>query len=525
MARWWTGRVAAPSPAPGTTNLKDFTRNWWGTTSPVVTTANSAEPGYAAQIPVAYGGTATPPGGQPDIAGPASANIVYLPLLCSGTDTNVETTPGRGTFGFQGGASCPLVPAPTPTSTDNDYTRINNAVQSSFPGQTIKLLGTFNWTESNAAASWAKGSNGVAGDLDDYSILVPADLNNVTFTADNLGDATIQGPGDLAAVNLEGVFFFNSLNGSKNQNWTISKIRFVDFDLAIGFFEDTAGASDAFLNTHLVNNYIKIAKDLNATVAPADVNQNIGIHYSFGKNQLISGNTIDFDGDGISDGSNFSTQVGMQSNTSGGDVYDGLQITNNTLRVLNAQSANPQVILGIWENGHAHSSNITVSGNSFANLAGGNNPATNLERAFRVTSHSSGTTTVSYLNNTVTGANSGFQWISGSNFAGNQPVILIDNTILGGATGVLVQSQGVANLSFNRIVNNSTAGLNNVDGTVTAENNWWGCNAGPGNAGCNAVTGTADFNPWIVLSALRIATWTLPPVTQCQRRCFPPETL
>ncbi len=50
-------------------------------------------------------------------------------------------------------------------------------------------------------------------------------------------------------------------------------------------------------------------------------------------------------------------------------------------------------------------------------------------------------------------------------------------------------------------MNNPTAGLNNVDGTVTAENNWWGCNAGPGSAGCDAVTGTADFNPWMTLRA------------------------
>jgi hypothetical protein len=103
----WYGQVVdrqsgGSIPAPNTTNLKNFRRNWWGTTSPVVTTANSAEPGYAAQIPVAYGGSATPPGGQPDIAGPASANIKFLPLLLSGTDTNVETAPGRGTNGFQG---------------------------------------------------------------------------------------------------------------------------------------------------------------------------------------------------------------------------------------------------------------------------------------------------------------------------------------------------------------------------------------------------------------------------------------
>jgi hypothetical protein len=103
----WYGQIAdrqtgGSLPAPGTTNLKNFRGDWFGTTAPVITTANSTEPGYAAQIPVAYGGTATPPGGQPDIAGPASANFQIYPILLSGTDTDVETTPGRGTFGFQG---------------------------------------------------------------------------------------------------------------------------------------------------------------------------------------------------------------------------------------------------------------------------------------------------------------------------------------------------------------------------------------------------------------------------------------
>ncbi len=102
----WYGQVVDRQtggflPAPGI-NLIDFTGNWWGTTSPAVTTAGSTEPGYAAQIPTAYGGSAVPPGGQPDIAGPASANIMYVPLLCTGNDTNLETTPGRGTSGFQG---------------------------------------------------------------------------------------------------------------------------------------------------------------------------------------------------------------------------------------------------------------------------------------------------------------------------------------------------------------------------------------------------------------------------------------
>jgi hypothetical protein len=103
----WYGQIVdrqtgGSLPVPGTTNLKNFSGNWYGTTSPNITTANSAEPGYAALIPVAFGGTATPPGGQPDIAGAASANFDITPYLNSGLDTNLETTPGRGTFGFQG---------------------------------------------------------------------------------------------------------------------------------------------------------------------------------------------------------------------------------------------------------------------------------------------------------------------------------------------------------------------------------------------------------------------------------------
>jgi len=69
--------------------------NWLGSAALVITSANSAEPGYAAQIPVAFGGSATPPGGAPSLAGPGVANIDYTPWLDVGTDTAVA-------FGFQG---------------------------------------------------------------------------------------------------------------------------------------------------------------------------------------------------------------------------------------------------------------------------------------------------------------------------------------------------------------------------------------------------------------------------------------
>ncbi len=401
------------------------------------------------------------------------------------------TAAGTTTFDFDPATTVTVTPTGAPNPFDNDYTRINNAVQAAPAGSTVVLSGTFNWTEPFAAASWALGSDGQTGGAfsnDDYCILPPANRNGITITAPIAGGATIQGPGDLAGVNLEGVFQY--FNNGDNQNTTISNLNILDFDLAIGMFNG-AGGVDAYNGVKILNNHILVARDLNAVVAPADAGQNIGIHYSFGTNQQISGNTIDFAGNGVSNGANFSTEVGMQSNTSGGSAYDGLQITNNTLRVLAAQSANPEVILGIWENGHAHTSNINVSGNSFTNLPPvGNNPATNLQRGFRVTSHSSGSTNVFYTGNTVSGANIGIQWIAGSNFTGNQPVRVNSNTLLGNATGILVQSQGIAVLKWNRIVGNGV-GVNNVDGSVQAQSNWWGCNFGPG-AGGAGCTGTAN---------------------------------
>ncbi len=433
---------------------------------------------------------------------------------------------------------------------NNDYRRIQNALNAAAPGDTIILNGTFDFTQPFAAAAWALGNDNTAGTGDDYEVIAPG-VNNVTLTATSLGSATIQGPGDLAAVNLEAFLVFDASISGASQGWTISNLRILDFDLSIGMF--AVSATD-YNNTTITNNFIRIPTDLNATVAPADVNQNIGINFSFGTNQSITGNSFQIPGDGVSDSGagNFSTSVVMQSNTSGGSVYDGLNISNNVIHTLNAQSANPQVTLGIWENGHAHTSNITIANNSFLNDAAGNSPSLNLERAFRVTSHSGASSTVTYSGNTAAGANIGYQWIAGSDFSGNLPVRLISNTITNCDTGVLVQSNGLAHLEtnvitgsgsgggvhvatgtlaafgtnpngidhtfvtggsadgvlidatagaiapllYNDLSNNAGFGLHNLSaGSITAVNNYWGSNLAASVAA--EVSGTATFDPWL----------------------------
>jgi parallel beta-helix repeat protein len=98
---WYGGIVdrhaGGSLPAPGT-NLKNFSGYWFGTTSPVVSTGDSGEPGYAALIPVEFGGIEVPPAGAPDVSGAGSDNIDVTPFLDSGVDTSAvhgfqEATP------------------------------------------------------------------------------------------------------------------------------------------------------------------------------------------------------------------------------------------------------------------------------------------------------------------------------------------------------------------------------------------------------------------------------------------------
>lgn len=90
----WYGQVidrqsGGSLPLPGTTHIKNFECNWYGTTVPTTSLVNSSEPGYASQIPVIFGGTSTPPMGPiTDIAGPASENIDYELYLNNGVDDN-----------------------------------------------------------------------------------------------------------------------------------------------------------------------------------------------------------------------------------------------------------------------------------------------------------------------------------------------------------------------------------------------------------------------------------------------------
>ena len=468
------------------------TCNWYGTVfGPVIATN--------------LGGTGSA------VAG--SGNKTYANWLNYGIDASAN-------IGVQLPTAISVTAGSNLSMANNHYRLLSNAVGCLVDNQTLTVNGTFNFGNGTAQPEWAKGNDQIAGGvnaLDDYTILAPSPVINATVTATSLGSATIQGPGDLPNVALETPFFFNNDKpNSSNQGWTISNLIIRDFDGSILAFLDGAGNTTAFNNFKVLNNRFDIPTDLNATSggeSGANNLQNIGIHYSFGTNQEFSGNTFNIDGTGNSDGTNRSTTIAMQSNTSGGTVYDGLKITNNTFNVTgDPDPTGEAVIRGIWENGHNTDAGIEISGNTFSNASATNLANQNRQFAMWQTSHSGSTKNVVYKNNEFSGWNTGISALGGpftANTApdyntGELPVLIQNNKFDKMQFGVVVRkSAGSTNagspmiITENSFTNGVTGGFaisNESTGTTTANCNWYGrsFNVAP------FVNGAVNFTPWLI---------------------------
>src|SRR5262249_32821439 len=155
-------------------------------------------------------------------------------------------------------------------------------------------------TEPNAFASWARGSDGKRGTNDDFFLTVPDRLDNLTLKAASPGGASITGPGNRPATDLEGFLQFVPGPGDHNRGWTIANLQIRGFNNSIAQFSTPGSPNDAFSGTQITNNTIEVPTGINATAAGAAiVSGNVGILLGFGKDQTLANNTIDFPGDGV----------------------------------------------------------------------------------------------------------------------------------------------------------------------------------------------------------------------------------
>lgn len=93
---------------------------------------------------------------------------------------------------------------------------------------------------------------------------------------------------------------------------------------------------------------------------------------------------------------------------------------------------------------------------------------------------------------------------------------VVGNAIAGNTTGLLARDFQTADASVaaldaavNRIVDNGTGASEGAGGVVSAPDNWWGCQSGPGTAGCDSTSGGVDvLGHWLVLKIARSTATT-----------------
>jgi hypothetical protein len=202
---------------------------------------------------------------------------------------------------------------------------------------------------------------------------------------------------------------------------------------------------------------------------------------------------------------------------------DDLTLTNV---VMTDNGANPTATTVNQDNGGAVGFE-TPGGMTVTNSTFSNNIASGAGGAIDFMSGNSGgsisITNSTFTNNTniITGGAAAIQVyggftaaISGSTFTGNKTTETFGD---GGALGVITEfttdGDGAFTMSNSRIVGNTTGssgggtGLYIDDITATVNDNWWGCNAGPNQSGCDSIlqdnNGTdSPYTPsnWLVLS-------------------------
>jgi hypothetical protein len=189
-------------------------------------------------------------------------------------------------------------------------------------------------------------------------------------------------------------------------------------------------------------------------------------------------------------------------------IYDNTFTGHTTAAIKLVGSAQSQITIA--NNQLIGDSSIVLQNTSDATI--GINTSTNSAGSAIVIA--GGDARVQIVGNTITnGAASAVELVEQG--AGlNTDIQIVGNTMLGNQYGIRSTGNtiGVPGLTahFNRIAGNVVAGAaNTANAAWDAENNWWGCNYGPGNggAGCAGMpNGTAggggiDVAPWLVLEA------------------------
>ncbi|MCX7557059.1 right-handed parallel beta-helix repeat-containing protein, partial [Xanthomonadaceae bacterium JHOS43] len=411
-----------------------------------------------------------------------------------------------------------------PTALDNDYTRINRAVQLLTTGTTLLLEGTFHWDEPFAMASWENNNYQIAappgyanvtirGTRDDEG--TPSDIKDDTYSASVIADTTGIG------VNRP-VRFIRALNGSY-QGWAIIDLRLVGFERPISMVSWADGDGpypgapiDAMSGLTITGNRIEMSSQRTTATS-----SNMAVSFGPGDDIHLNGNHLVIAGDRYHETGR--STYGFMNYTTGGSSYAGLQINDNLIQVGWEEGTGvPERVVAIWENTANGNGLMEIVGNRIVQIPAVTDPDYRHRRVAIMPNHASDN--LSVVANEVDGWGFGFTYMASdivgfSMAAGNgEGAVLVGNTFVNNQTAI--RSIGVdvgLNAHSNRIVGGQGF-LNAATGTSAAasiDDNWWGCNAGlDGGLGCATQSGLADLPAsWLQLKATATPDVLDPPTT------------
>ncbi len=215
-------------------------------------------------------------------------------------------------------------------------------------------------------------------------------------------------------------------------------------------------------------------------------------------------------------GNQANAQTQTVNNQPGGGLamIGGHLVVNNSTFTNNGSYSSPGSALAYFSQGGGGSQSVKISNSTFSS-----NHATNARTGPNggAVSMLGGTgseiTESHFTNNDVIGSNTGTVlgaaiWdehgnltLTRSTFTGNS--VSSSSGTATGAAIALSSSTSTLTLHYNRIVGNTPTGsaVASTLGSINATENWWGCNTGPGTAGCDGTSGTVTSSPYLKFSA------------------------
>ncbi|HRI05229.1 MAG TPA: right-handed parallel beta-helix repeat-containing protein, partial [Pyrinomonadaceae bacterium] len=371
----------------------------------------------------------------------------------------------------------------------NSFATVQGGVSGVTTGGTVNVAsGTYNEAQvlidrsmtvlgAGSAATTINGGNITVADAGMVRINTPlGDTGNTTFSG-----FTLTNPGLRGASRYH--IFAKPIDPASTV--TVSNNKIIGVNLAdYGLYSDRPVGTVVINNNEITNNAfnpILIERPVGSTNVHHNTIAGVGAGVTSIFNFTYSGNdvtTLQRVADNTINGSNATAISINGASPAGGGLgrYTSVQVTNNVITSVGASrigvsltngAASGSELLGAIEN-------PVVSGNIITgtDLAG--------SKGIRL---SGLITNAAITGNDVRHIDRGFS---------------VDVANGHSATGTQVH--------FNHFVTNPNGLVSSGPALVNAENNWWGCNAGPGNVGCDPVTGNVDVDPWIVLQTTALPT-------------------